>query len=72
MLEYLDYIYEPKKVNDPNYEGNAYFFGTNIVLDKLFKLGGDRLGKSILLEVGSEVLKKDNNHETNFAQTWRE
>ena len=53
VLEYLDYIYEPKKVNDPNYEGNAYFFGTNIVLDKLFKLGGDRLGKSILLEVGS-------------------
>ena len=53
VLEYLNYGFEAKKINDPNFEGNAYLFGFNIVLDKLVKIGGDRLGKSILLEAGS-------------------
>ena len=53
VLEYLNYGFEAKKINDPNFEGNAYLFGFNIVLDKLVKIGGNRLGKSILLEAGS-------------------
>ena len=53
VLGYLDYIFEPKEVNDQNYEGSAYFFGTNIVLDNLLKFGGERFDKSYLLEIGS-------------------
>tara|TARA_X000001036_G_scaffold219544_3_gene205520 strand:+ start:3686 stop:5626 length:1941 start_codon:yes stop_codon:yes gene_type:complete len=53
ILGYLDYIFESKKINDQSYEGSAYFFGTNIVLDNLLKFGGERFDKSYLLGIGS-------------------
>jgi len=53
VLEYLDYYFESKKIYKQNFEGEAYFFGTNIILDNLLKFGGESFGKSVLLEVGS-------------------
>ena len=53
VLEYLKYAFDPKDINDPNIEGDALFFGTNIVFDNLLKFGGENFGKSVLVEIGS-------------------
>ena len=53
VLEYLKYAFDPEDIRDPNIEGAALFFGTNIVLDNLLKFGGENFGKSILVEIGS-------------------
>ena len=53
VLEYLDYYFESKKTYKQHFEGEAYFFGTNIILDNLLKFGGESFGKSVMLEVGS-------------------
>ena len=52
VFEYLDYFFESKRANNQNYEGVAYLFGANISLDNFLKFGGERFGKSILLEIG--------------------
>ena len=49
VLENLKYAFAPKDLNDPNFIGNAYFFGSNIGIDNLLKIGGQNLKKSIQL-----------------------
>jgi len=53
IFSYLKYGYESKKSYKPDFYGNAYFIGTNVVLDRFIPYGGNSFGKALIFELGS-------------------
>ena len=53
IFSYLKYRYESKKSYKPDFYGEAYFIGANIVIDRFIPFGGNRFGKALIFELGS-------------------
>ena len=53
LISYIEYFFDSKIGGDPDFKGEAYLLGTDINLNNVFKFGGKKISKSIVLEFGS-------------------